>query len=442
MSTQLGTQKRLLTTFTNKLEHIVSRLKEKKLEEIPIDPQAPRSIVKENASRLEEGISVINSATVKVKKVLSDFASILDRLEQPSEKEQEDFELYLCKSESALSCTFDLMVLMQARLQALISCVDTAQSYLATPHDVTSSSLAMNHLKMKPGELPLLLIPTFGGNIWEWDNFWELFNNNIHSQQLPEMVKYNYLLNALKGEARDGIRKFQVTKDNYSKTINFLLVKYNNREALINQLVERLDKSVLRSPSIKDQRHLLKQLQVIVAQLTEKGEEVNSPWLIKKVLAKFPNSVKRKVITKKQGLSADVPFTMQHLFKFIDEILSTEEMFLSFSEKSPPMQQRQVNNNIRPHLMTKCCMYCKNNHPSHSCTQYSTPQDRSAYLRKEQPCMICAPPKQKTTECKGRLASTVKGYIIRHVVSRTTLNQGRHNIRAITQLTLQDHKKK
>ncbi|ETN84215.1 hypothetical protein NECAME_17202 [Necator americanus] len=216
------------------------------------------------------------------------------------------------------------------------------------------------------------------------------------------MVKYNYLLNALKGEARDYIRKFQIIKDNYFKAINFLLVKYNNREDLINQLVERLDQSVLRSPSIKDRRHLLEQVQVIVAQLTEKGEGVNSPWLIKKVLAKLPDSVKRKVIAKKQGLSADVPFTMQHLFKFIGEILFTEEMFLSFSEKSPPMQQRQVNNNIRPHLMTKCCMYCKNNYPSHSCIQYSTPQDRSAYLRKEQLCMICASPKHRTTKCKGR----------------------------------------
>ncbi|KAK6726388.1 hypothetical protein RB195_004604 [Necator americanus] len=220
---------------------------------------------------------------------------------------------------------------MQARLQALTSCVDTAQSYSATPHDVNSSSLAMNHLQTKPVELPSLPIPTFGDNIWERDNFWELFNNNIHSQQLPEMVKYNYLLNALKGEARDCIRKFQVTKDNYSKATNFLLVKYDNREVLIKQLVERLYKSVLRSPSIKDQRHLLEQLQLIVAQLTEKREEVNSPWLIKKVLANFPDSVKRKVIAKKQELSADVPFTMQHLFKFIDEILSTEEMFLSCS---------------------------------------------------------------------------------------------------------------
>ncbi|KIH65876.1 hypothetical protein ANCDUO_03797 [Ancylostoma duodenale] len=230
---------------------------------------------------------------------------------------------------------------MQARLQALISCADAVPMYLSAPHEAISTSIKMNQLQTKPVELPPLPIPTFGGNLWKWDNSWELLNNNIHTQQLPEMVKYNYLLNALKGEARDCSRKFQVTKDNYSKAINFLLVKHNNREALINQLVDRLDKSAFRSPSIKDQRHLLEELQVIIAQLTEKGEEVNSPWLIKKVLATFPDSVKRKVIAKKQGLSADTSFTMQHLFKLVDEILSTEEMFLSF--KSPPPQPKQDN---------------------------------------------------------------------------------------------------
>ncbi|KAK6726386.1 hypothetical protein RB195_004603 [Necator americanus] len=54
-------------------------------------------------------------------------------------------------------------------------------------------------------------------------------------------------------------------------------------------------------------------------------------------------------------------------------------------------------------------MYCKNNHPSYSCTQYSTPQDRSAYLHKEQLCMICASPKHRTTECKGRPCFNCKG---------------------------------
>ncbi|VDO20336.1 unnamed protein product [Heligmosomoides polygyrus] len=155
-------------------------------------------------------------------------------------------------------------------------------------------------------ELPPVPTPSFGGNIWEWEQFWEIFNTNVHSQEIPEMIK----------------------KDNYSRAIQFLLNKYNNEEALINNLVEKLDGCTLRGQTVGEQRHLLEELQVIVAQLTEKGEEVNSAWIIKKVLTKFPDEVKRKVIAKKQQLPLSTAFTMEHIFKYVDEILSTEEAFL------------------------------------------------------------------------------------------------------------------
>lgn len=56
--------------------------------------------------------------------------------------------------------------------------------------------------------LPTLPIPSFSGNVWDYDNFWILFSTNGHSQPLPEIFKFNYLLNALRGEARDAVKRF------------------------------------------------------------------------------------------------------------------------------------------------------------------------------------------------------------------------------------------
>ncbi|KAE9415508.1 hypothetical protein Angca_001567, partial [Angiostrongylus cantonensis] len=75
-------------------------------------------------------------------------------------------------------------------------------------------------------ELPTLPIPTFSGNIWEWDNFWELFGTSIHSQKISELYKFDYLLNSLHGEALDAVKKFQLTKENYVKAVEFLAKKY------------------------------------------------------------------------------------------------------------------------------------------------------------------------------------------------------------------------
>lgn len=78
---------------------------------------------------------------------------------------------------------------------------------------------------------------------------------------------------------------------------------------------------------------------VIVALLTEKEEKVNSSWVIR-VLMKFPDEVKRKVITKKQQLPPSNSFTMDLQFKHIDEILSTEGALLMFSDTSAPRLTR------------------------------------------------------------------------------------------------------
>ncbi|EPB70321.1 hypothetical protein ANCCEY_10584 [Ancylostoma ceylanicum] len=294
MTTLLTSKKRMLTTYVNKLEHILNSLKNEKLEDTPWDPSLPQAIQMDNIHRLEEGVSVIELAIAKVERALHEFASLLDTNPLLA-TDQSDFEGYAGKSENILTVAFDYLLVVQARLRALKCAIHNPAPSL----EEQTPNAPIGQAKVRSLDLPPIPIPTFGGNIWEWDNFWGIFNTIIHSQDLSNMVKYNYLLNALKGEARESIRKFQVTGENYTKAIQFLHNKYNNKEALVQVLVEKLDNCALRGPSVKDQRQLLEQLQMITTQLEEKGEDINSSWLVKKVLCKFPDSVRRKTIAKK-----------------------------------------------------------------------------------------------------------------------------------------------
>ncbi|VDL82495.1 unnamed protein product [Nippostrongylus brasiliensis] len=274
--------------------------------------------------------------------------------------------------------------------------------------------------QMKALELPNLPIPTFSGNVWEWNNFWELFNSNIHSQPLPEMFKYNYLLKALRGESREAVGKFQVTKDNYERALQFLQAKYDNKEVLINNLMERLESCSLRGSTIKDQRSLLERIQVITTQLAENGEQVNSTWIIKKVLTKFPTSIRRKVIMRKQRTPSS-SLTMAKVLQYLDEVLSNEEMCLLYTEKGAPDSARKEKSPTHVQFSRKhsidsgkgakpySCMFCKGSHSPFECTKYTTPQDRAQYLKSNQLCLICASTLHKTLECKRRLCFECNG---------------------------------
>ncbi|KAE9412898.1 hypothetical protein Angca_001762, partial [Angiostrongylus cantonensis] len=142
-------------------------------------------------------------------------------------------------------------------------------------------------------------IPTLNGDIWNWDNFWDLFNLNVNLQDLSELQKFNYLLSSLGGEPLQSIKKFKLTRQNYVKAIEFLTNKYGDSKGLICQLFRKMDKISFNSSSIQEQHRLLEDIEAIIGQLVQKGKNVDNQWMQQKLLSKFPDKIQRIVLHKK-----------------------------------------------------------------------------------------------------------------------------------------------
>ncbi|KAK6022761.1 hypothetical protein OSTOST_11527, partial [Ostertagia ostertagi] len=127
MSQNIANQKRLLTFYSNKLDHIVSRLREEQLEEALWDSSSV-SDLKDLIRRIEEGSAAIDSVFSRVEQQLSDYALTVDSLEPKSDKEAKDYDEYAVKTELVLSAAFDLNILLQARLRSLMSQTASIQS--------------------------------------------------------------------------------------------------------------------------------------------------------------------------------------------------------------------------------------------------------------------------------------------------------------------------
>ncbi|VDO24178.1 unnamed protein product [Heligmosomoides polygyrus] len=269
MSTQLTSYKRLLTQYCNKLEAILARAQEDQSDQTQRkDNTRALSDEKEFYNTMQETLGAIDPYTAKIEQLWKEYSGALSNMANvPSKSDSEDFEQYSSKAED-------------------------------------------NSPQTQRIDLPTIPIPTFTGNIWGWDNFWVLFNANAHTQPLPPPFKFNHLLSALKGEPRNAIMRFQVTDHNYQRAIDFPNAKYGNQEEL-------------------DQRVLLDQLHVTVSQLRGKGEQVDSQWLQKQVLAKFPEQVQRRVLEKKYCMEGS--FLMDNLLNTMDELISGEEQIVIFT---------------------------------------------------------------------------------------------------------------
>ncbi|KAK6044666.1 hypothetical protein COOONC_17829, partial [Cooperia oncophora] len=186
-------------------------------------------------------------------------------------------------------------------------------------------------------------------------------------------------LNALEGEAKESVKKFQVTPENYSHAIKFLHARYGNPEELIQKPIDQLDHYKLRSESLKDQRTLFEQVQVTVLQLKQKGEHVDNQVMVKKVLSKFPAHIQRRVLAKRRTLpSTTSSTTMETLFNII------EGRSLVRGRNDEPPNVRE-NTNVPPSQTTSAkefrkqeslCMYCEGVHKSSHCDTHKNRRRR------------------------------------------------------------------
>ncbi|KAK6744956.1 hypothetical protein RB195_011582 [Necator americanus] len=88
--------------------------------------------------------------------------------------------------------------------------------------------------------LPPMPIPKFDGKLWEWETFWTAFNHSVHSRDIDDLYKMNYRLNALQGEARACMKQYEISRNTYATVIAHLQEKYGDRQALLDQLLRKL----------------------------------------------------------------------------------------------------------------------------------------------------------------------------------------------------------
>jgi hypothetical protein len=79
---------------------------------------------------------------------------------------------------------------------------------------------------------PQLTLPTFGGSILEWPNFWACFESAVHDKpNIEDIEKLNYLKGCLKGNVEREILP-HYKPDNYQIVVDFLTKKYGDDKTI------------------------------------------------------------------------------------------------------------------------------------------------------------------------------------------------------------------
>ena len=66
-------------------------------------------------------------------------------------------------------------------------------------------------------KLPKLNLPSFDGNILNWQELWDIFKPTIHEQDLTNVMKFSYLKGVLRGAAATAVSGISGINENYYK---------------------------------------------------------------------------------------------------------------------------------------------------------------------------------------------------------------------------------
>lgn len=179
----------------------------------------------------------------------------------------------------------------------------------------TESIVNVNLLKLDIGK--------FGGNVMEWNSFWEKFEALIGNKNIPIVSKFSYLLSALEGDAKGVIQGLSVTEANYSIACALLKERFGRTEqirfahiqALLNlqQMPKRQGQRVQMLWKWKDT--LLSHIRSL-EELGIKGDTYGI-FLTPIILSRLPHDMRMEWAREGEGKEANLEFLLESLTKEI-----------------------------------------------------------------------------------------------------------------------------
>ena len=280
-------------------------------------------------------------------------------------------------------------------------------------------------------KLPKLELPSFGGDVKNWQSFNDQFKAVIDDNtSLPDITKFAYLQSLLRGEALYSIKGLPLTAENYQAALKLLRERFGRKETIIfNHLQELLTINHTGGLQVANLRHLEDNLLIHIRCLEglNIGGQRYGVILTPLILSRLPPEIRLEWARVCLGKEADLDF----LLKFLHTEIESRERANTFSELKGSTNPKypkhyQIPNHKNPSATAlvnsnnpkRTCSICqKGNHTIEQCHIFlkNDKKHRKDLLKKKGICFKClsheshnfAACKKVCKFCSGKHHSTI-----------------------------------
>ena len=283
-------------------------------------------------------------------------------------------------------------------------------------------------------KLPDLQLPTFDGQIMEWNGFWERFQSQVGSlNDLPRSSKFTYLVGQLRGEALRTVQGIIPSEENYSVLEATLKENFGQPRRIIRAHVSNILKLPKPTQSASSLRQFYNSLMGDLRSLQALKIDVSAcaPFIIPIIEDKLPGKVRGSLGDSGQGVQFDLKLFTDGLKNFITREEQTQTSLFQ-PPQHPPSRYDLYEQNTASTLSTTIqtrCQLCQGSHASSHCTMSAN--EKSATVIRLKLCLNCLHPghrvshctaKGRCSKCKGKHHSSIHGIRI-HPTSTNSIPQ-------------------
>ena len=258
-------------------------------------------------------------------------------------------------------------------------------------------------------KMPKLIITKYDGTYEKWLSFWNKFEAEIDSSDLPAVTKFAHLKELLESNVCESIDGLPFTSEGYQRAKNILTSNYGKISEIVRAYIDNLNALPVITGSQPSKIHKFCQtLNYNVQSLETLGKLSSCLSMVRGVLDKLPG-IKAELVSGKVGWQ-DWGFT--ELIRALEEWKAIHP--LELAEKAsgkpqapppprPPRHRSFYAQEREPARARHACVYCDCvTHRSWECDKITSPAERRQILQNKRLCFNCTGPKHSANKCSSR----------------------------------------
>ncbi|KAH7699904.1 Pao retrotransposon peptidase family protein, partial [Aphelenchoides avenae] len=215
----------------------------------------------------------------------------------------------------------------------------------SVPHPATPPQPAVQQFKLPEPE-------PFKGEFQDWPRFWEEWTHYISQTQPDDFSKTRLIKKLLQGPAREVTQCYRDTAADYTSLTDALKRRYDRPEAVVGFLQKKLiDIKAPERESAGALRTLHTQIEAVLRQLSDAGEEINTRFYRSHIEQKLPTRLLTFVIVPIKRACTKEEWTIRKRLDVLEtHILDLEEVVLT-RELQPAGTARDSGHPRRVHTL-------------------------------------------------------------------------------------------